>query len=233
MPGERVKLFGQIEFSVVIEYVEKTNPDSIREVNVMISIRSSLTLGAATLSMLLLGGVVLAQDAPGKTEGDKSVLKERKQRVERRAGEERFRADRERGFRRGFRGGFLPELRGVELTDDQKSQIKLLAETHFASNKAVHEELRSIMDKRRDGTLTDADKARAEEIHQSMKASAEQFRSSVLALLTPEQTEQIERMKAERKERMEKRKERLRERHEKRMQERSKSAEEPKTVDQR
>ncbi len=128
------------------------------------------------------------------------------------------------------RGGFGSMLRGIhhlDLTDAQKSQIRTLMETHRTVNKPLMDEMRTLMVKRRDGSFTDADKARIEEIHAGMKESGDQLRATVLGLLTPEQNAKLEQMKAERKERMELRKQRYIERREQKKEWKLKEGEKP------
>jgi len=199
----------------------------------MISIRRSFTFAAAVLAAMLMSGAVFAQDAPKTPEGDKPA---RKRMIERREGADGFRAGKRqrmgRQGMRGMRGGPIAGFRALELTDDQKSQLKSLMQSHRESNKPFHEELRTLMSKRREGTLTEADKARVAELREQMKASGEQFRTSALALLTPEQTQKLEEMKAQRQQRMEERKGRMQQRHQKMKERRQQMKDAPKVVDQ-
>ena len=51
------------------------------------------------------------------------------------------------GFQRGPggpRGGGLPFLRNLNLTDDQKAQIKKIMDSEFASTKDLHDQLRAL-----------------------------------------------------------------------------------------
>jgi protein CpxP len=187
----------------------------------MISIKKSLPLAMLMLALLTLGGVVLAQDAPTKANPDKI---EKKDRMERRG--EGFRMQGRRGMRHMEGMRMLRGIHQLDLTDAQKDQIKTLMSTHRTTNQPLMEEMRTLMEKRRDGTFSDADKARIEEIHSSMKASGDQLRATVLGLLTPEQNQKLEQMKAEREQRMQERKQRFLERKE-RMKERMKGEEKP------
>ena len=201
----------------------------------MISIKRLFSFASLAVMLGALGISALAQDAPTK---DNAGKVEQKGRMERRMGKEGF------GGRRGMRGMrgmqgrrgpqmFLRGLRRLELTDAQKEQVKTLMESHRTANQPLREELRGIMAKRRDGTITDADKTRAGEIRQSMKTSGEQLHTTVLGLLTPEQTQKLEQMKAERQERMEQRRQRMVERRERFMQKKSEQgAVEKKPVEQ-
>ncbi|REJ77395.1 MAG: hypothetical protein DWQ47_13515 [Acidobacteria bacterium] len=171
----------------------------------MVSIRRILTVFTAAAAMMMLSTVILAQDTTDKSDAERV---ERKQRAEKRARREGF-----RGMKRHHRkGGMIRGLRNLDLTESQQSQIKTLMETHQMTNKPAMDELRTLMAKRRDGTFTDADKARVQDIRASMKASGDQLKATIMGLLTPEQTQKLEQMKAEREERMELRRERMKQR---------------------
>lgn len=116
--------------------------------------------------------------------------------------------------KRGKRGhrGFMRMLRGIELTDNQKEQIKTLAETQRATNQPMREEARELYMKKRDGTITEAETERLKQIHMDMKASGDQFKATILGLLTPEQRAEIDRIKAEREQRRQERRRRWQER---------------------
>lgn len=176
----------------------------------MISMRKITGLVSAGLAAMILTFSVAAQDKAPASGSDSAGTKQKAERHYRREG---FR-DRERMHRRGHAPGMIRGLRALDLTDDQKAQIKTLMESHRTANEPNREEMKSLMMKRREGTFTDADKARMEELHQSMKASADQLRTTVLGLLTPEQTQKLEQMKLERQQRMQERKERMLERRE-------------------
>lgn len=90
---------------------------------------------------------------------------------------------------KGMRGGnIMRSLRGIELTDAQKTQIKSLMDTQKVTYEPKREEMRSLMMKKRDGSITEDEKARFEQFRNEMKASSQQLELSVMALLTPEQT---------------------------------------------
>lgn len=192
----------------------------------MISIKKILTAVTTAFALTMLSSAVLAQDTAPK-KGEPGTEKMHKmERMERMEGHREM-----RGPHGMHRGGIVRGLHRLDLTDAQKTQIKSLMETHRATNKPVMEEAHSLMMKRREGTLTDADKARLEEIHASMMASREQLRSTILGLLTPEQTQKLEQMKSEREERMEHRKERMMERKQ-RMEQKLQEKKEAPPVDQ-
>ncbi len=116
--------------------------------------------------------------------------------------------------KRGMRGGrgMMGELRGLDLTDAQKDQIKAIHESFKASHEGQREEMRSLRMKKRDNSLTEADQARFQQLREQNKADMEQIHNSVLAILTTEQRQKVEERKAERQKRMGDRKERRQER---------------------
>lgn len=178
-------------------------------------IMSVLTLAIAIVA---LNSFAIAQDTP--TDKDKKSV-EKRQRKQGRFGKEGKRGRHgRRGMRRG-RGarGLVRGLSRVNLTDAQKSQVKTLLQTQRTGNKPLREEARTLMMKRRDGTITEADKTRLGEIRTEMKNSSVQTKNSILGLLTPEQTQKLEQMKAERQRRMEERRQRRQLRRQERQQE--------------
>src|SRR5215204_4518646 len=128
----------------------------------------------------------IAQDAT-KTQDDNGLRKEGRQ---------------HRG-ERGTRGGEMFGLRGIELTDAQKEQIRQIHEANKPSE-AVAAELKSIREARKNGTeITEAQRDRLKAFREEMKSKQESVHSQILAVLTAEQRQQLETRKAE----MEKRRE--------------------------
>ena len=127
----------------------------------------------------------------------------------------------EKGGMRGERGmrgqrvdkGMMRGLHRLDLTDAQKTQIQGIMESNRTANEPLHQELRSIMQKKRDGgTFTENDKLRFQTIKEQLKTSSDQTEQTVLALLTADQLAKFNQMKTERKERMQDHKERKQER---------------------
>lgn len=139
---------------------------------------------------------VSAQDSSTNTQQD-STRKERK--FERRG--DGFGGG--KGMRGGKHGGdrmMLRGLRQLNLTDAQKEQIKTIHESN-KPNQALFEEMRGLMLKRRDGSITEQEQNRVKEIRTQMRASAEQTHNAVLAVLTAEQRAQLEQLKQQKRER--------------------------------
>ena len=108
------------------------------------------------------------------------------------------------GMRRGFRGGRGGGmLRGIELTDTQKEQVRTIMESKKAGFQATREEFRTLKQAKRDGSITAEQQTRLDALKQQMKADAKQTHEQIMAILTPEQRTEIEKRKAEMKQRRE------------------------------
>jgi protein CpxP len=108
-----------------------------------------------------------------------------------------------KGMRGGKHGGDRMALRGLRqlnLTDAQKEQVKTIFESN-KPNQAQFEEMRGLMQKRRDGSITEQELSKVKEIRTQMRVSAEQTRNAVLAVLTAEQRTQLEQLKQQKRER--------------------------------
>ena len=110
----------------------------------------------------------------------------------------------------------MREFSRLNLTDAQKAQIKSLNESNRAANQGTFQEMRGLMMKKRDGSITADEQTRLETLRSQSKASAEQTHNTILALLTAEQRVQLDQMKAERKQKMEERKQKMQERRQNR-----------------
>lgn len=104
----------------------------------------------------------------------------------------------------GGRGGF-GMLRGIELTDAQKEQLRAIRESN-KPDEATRQQLRTLMEARRNGTLTEDQKAQFKTLRDQARQKREAINRQILAILTPEQKQQLEARKAE----MEKRREEFR-----------------------
>ena len=115
------------------------------------------------------------------------------------------------GFGRGKfgkegRGGkhgdemMMGALRQLNLTDTQKTQIKSVMDSNRAANQGTHEEVRGLMMKQRDGSITADEQSKLKEYRAQGKADAEKTHSAILAILTPEQRTQLDQMKEQMKE---------------------------------
>ena len=108
---------------------------------------------------------------------------------------------------RGDHGGkmMMGALSQLNLTEAQKTQIKSIMDANRTANQGTHEEMRGLMMKKRDGSITADEQTKLEGLKQQAKASADQTHSSILAILTPEQRTQLDQMKVQREQQMKER----------------------------
>src|SRR6185503_20241281 len=147
---------------------------------------------AALIAVLSVSGaVVVAQDQQAPTTGTPQIQKQN-------------RGDRlgRRGKRRHMRQRLGRGLRGLDLTDQQREQARAIMRANFESHKAQIEELKQLRQKGRDG-LSDADKARARELHKQLRESRLSARNQLSSLLTAEQKTKLEERMKNRRERRE------------------------------
>jgi Spy/CpxP family protein refolding chaperone len=111
-----------------------------------------------------------------------------------------------RGGKMGRHGGGMRALRGLNLTDTQKAQIKVIRENN-KPDAAVMTELRVIREARKNGTvITPEQRDRMKTLRGQAKLKSKSVREQVLAVLTTEQKAQIEQQKQEMKLRRQERK---------------------------
>jgi Spy/CpxP family protein refolding chaperone len=126
-----------------------------------------------------------------------------------------------RGDRRGPGGpGF--ELRGLNLTDAQKEQIKQIYEANKPSQ-ALMDEMRTLHEAHRAGTLTVDQQARMKALRDEGRQKAESVHAQVLAVLTAEQKAQLEQRRQEMRQRMEERRKEMQDRQQQRQTDKQKS----------
>jgi periplasmic protein CpxP/Spy len=118
---------------------------------------------------------------------------------------------RERGFgkrdgfgRHGGKHGMMRGLRGIELTDTQKEQIRAIREANRPDD-TNKEEIRTLMEAKRAGNLTAEQQEKLRAFKQQRREKAQAVQAQVLAILTPEQLQQLEQKKQEMKQRWEQR----------------------------
>lgn len=158
-------------------------------------------ISGLTLSVALLGFNAVSASAQ-----DTNPNQDQMQKQERR---ERRGFGKHQGFGKDgkHRGGdkMMRGLHRLNLTDAQKQQVKTLHENFRTANQPLHQELRSLVEKKRDGVITEQEQSRLVELRTQLKDSAKKMHESVLAILTAEQRAQLEQFKAEGKRRKEER----------------------------
>jgi Spy/CpxP family protein refolding chaperone len=177
------------------------------------SLRKNL-LGISGI-ILAFGMVAIAQQPQTPTTTEGTLKRDRLERRERlREGVDGMRRH---GGREGFgHRGPAPGniLRGIELTEAQRQQIRAITQRRLEGTKAQREELFKLRDKRIAGTFSAEDEARAKALRQEIHAAMEGIRTETEGVLTAEQKARIEELQKERKtmreqrmkERLEKRK---------------------------
>lgn len=104
---------------------------------------------------------------------------------------------------RGRMHGFA--MRGINLTDAQKEQIKGLRDSN-KPDQAFRDEVRSLIKAKKDGTITADQMTRLKAIHEDGIAKRKAAHEQMQNILTAEQKATIESRKAEMKTRMQERK---------------------------
>lgn len=150
-------------------------------------LRTRLTPAALLLGLIITAGAfVQAQQTSTQNPNERAGRTER----------------RGRGFRRerGSRGAIGPRmLRQLDLTEAQKTQVQAIVKQTFEGNKATREELRTLGEKRRQGTLSADDEARARMLHQQMRAAMTETKGKIEAVLTADQKAKAAELMKERK----------------------------------
>ena len=111
------------------------------------------------------------------------------------------------GFRGGERrgGGMMRGFRELNLTETQKTQIKTIMDAN-RPDQSLMEEMRTLHQAKRDGTLTAEQQTRFQTLKQQAREKGESIHKQVMAILTPEQLQQLEQKKAEMQKNREERK---------------------------
>ena len=123
------------------------------------------------------------------------------------------RGQRGEGRRGGFERGGMMGLRGVDLTDAQKQQIRTIMQSN-KPDPAVRQELRTLVRAVHDGTSTGDQQARIKDLRQQMEAKRKAVHEQLLSVLTADQKAQLQKRKAEMKQRRQEFREKRKERRE-------------------
>jgi len=124
--------------------------------------------------------------------------------------EKHFKGHNGHGFRKhGMRKGFkhrqhsmMRMMHQLNLTEDQKAQIRSIKESNKA-DQATRDEMRTLFEAKRNGTITAEQKTRFEALREQKLAKAKSIREQIQHVLTTEQKAQLEQKKAEMKQRRE------------------------------
>ena len=111
----------------------------------------------------------------------------------------------------------LRAIRRLNLSDEQRAQLRVLHESLRRSTETQRAELRQLFAGRAVGEpLTDVQRARAGQLRDELRRAGESHHQQVLGLLTPEQRAQLDQLKQEREQRREERRQRREERRQRR-----------------
>lgn len=154
----------------------------------------TVAIGVVTFSTF-----TLAQD--NKTETGKDGMQKRDNADRRGRMHEGAGREMHGGKRIGRDGGF--GLRGINLTDAQKEQIRAIREANKPTDATI-QEMRAIRDARKAGAaITPEQKERMKALREQAQVKAKSVHEQILAVLTAEQKTQIEQRKQEMKQRRE------------------------------
>lgn len=149
---------------------------------------SGVTVAAAVFAF---STITMAQDGSGTAPAKEKA-------------EKRVRAE-GRGYHKGHgegfghkRGGMMRMLHGLNLTDAQKTQIKSIMDAN-KPDQTVRDEMKSLYEAKRNGTITAEQQARIDSLKEQAKANKQARRQQIEAILTPEQKAQLEQKKQEMK----------------------------------
>lgn len=89
----------------------------------------------------------------------------------------------------------LQRRAGFGLSETQRQELRAIHESQFESLKNQRAELNQLREKRRAGTFTTEDSARAKALRQEIREARQNTRAHVEGILTAEQRAQIEEMR--------------------------------------
>ena len=146
--------------------------------------RTRLGIAGVILGLLMFGASALAQQtqqnsntaAPQQPGAQRQMIM-RRMMMRRRA---------MRGEMRGFRQ--------LNLTDQQRQQMRSIMQAQHQGSQAQRQEMRQLMEKRRAGTLTAQDETRAKELRQQLMQSRQGVRTQMMNVLTADQKAKMEEM---------------------------------------
>jgi len=96
------------------------------------------------------------------------------------------------GMRHGRMPGMFGAFRQLNLTDQQRQQIRSIMQTQFQSTQSQRQELGQLMQKRRAGTITADESVRAKELRRQLFQAEQGVHAQMLAVLTSEQKTQLQ-----------------------------------------
>jgi protein CpxP len=187
--GEILKTSGGVLASN--EGKRKLNPINSQEVQIMSLKGRFLSVVALSVAVGAFGTMASAQETTQKDT----------QKQEKRDGWGKHKDGDRGGFgMHGGRRGGMMGLKELDLTDAQKQQIHSLMESN-RPDQATMEEMRTLGQAKRDGTITAAQESRLKELRDQGRQKREAMHQQLLAILTPEQRAKFELQQKENRER--------------------------------
>ena len=150
------------------------------------------------ISTLALSGAVLAFSAAVSAQEAAPSTMEKTEKVYKRGGH----GDKQKmggRHRMGGRRGMM--MRGIELSESQKAQLKAIHEANKPSESAMNE-MRELRMVKRAGTLTADQQTRFAALKAERKAKHTAVKAQIDSILTADQKQQIETRKVEMKQKM-------------------------------
>lgn len=142
--------------------------------------RTRLGIAGVILGLLMFGASALAQ----QTQQNSNTA----------APEQRGAQMRRMMMRRRAMRGEMRGFRQLNLTDQQRQQMRSIMQAQGQGSQAQRQEMRQLMEKRRAGTLTAQDETRAKELRQQLMQSRQGVRTQMMNILTADQKAKMEEM---------------------------------------
>ena len=142
--------------------------------------RTRLGIAGVILGLLMFGASALAQ----QTQQNSNTA----------APEQRGAQMRRMMMRRRAMRGEMRGFRQLNLTDQQRQQMRSIVQAQGQGSQAQRQEMRQLMEKRRAGTLTAQDETRAKELRQQLRQSRQGVRTQMMNVLTADQKAKMEEM---------------------------------------
>ena len=108
------------------------------------------------------------------------------------------------GHGKRHHGGMMRMFHDLNLSDEQKMQIKSIIDAN-KPDQSVRDEMRTLFEAKRNGTLTAEQQTRIDALKEQAKANKQAIHQQIEAVLTAEQKAQLKQKKAEMKQRRDER----------------------------
>ena len=145
-------------------------------------LRTKLSVAGLAVSLSAFGGVALAQQTQSSTQNPTAAQQTRRAGMARRAKQRRARQP------------MFRALRQLNLTVEQKQQVRSITQTNLQSTRPQRQELRQLTRQWRQGTLTSEGLARASALRKQLREGQKAVRDQLTGILTPEQKAKLEEM---------------------------------------